>query len=311
MNPALVAAVGVRLGRPVPQGAHRIAAELRERYGAALAAVLFYGSNLRRGDDREGLLDLYALVDGYRAAYRRALPALGAWLLPPNVHYVETAHPDGGALRAKVAVVSLAAFARAMRPGRVESYFWGRFCQPSALVWARDPAATGAVQTAIAQAIETAVCAARAMTPAAGGIDELWAGLLDACYGAELRPERSGVGARLAMAEPDWYAAVTPLAAPAVPGLRLQGVARYAWEGAAPRAGPWAWTVRRAWGKARNLARLLKAAVTFAGGVDYILWKLERHTGAPVPRTALLHRFPLLGIWPVAWRAYRTRRPGA
>lgn len=319
MSPDLARALAERLDRPVPDGARRVAAALADRHGAALAAVLFYGSNLRRGDDREGLLDVYALVDDYRAAYRRVAPALAARALPPNVHYLELPHPQGGVLRAKVAVLSLAAFARGTRPGRLESYFWGRFCQPSALVWGRDDAARAAVVAAVGQALVAALGAARAVSAPQGTVAALWASVLDACYGAELRPERAGVGARLVGADAPWYAALTPLVAAQVRGLEVAGPgldASYRWGAGSAQLGPAraAWTARRVWGKTRNLARLVKAAFTFAGGVDYVLWKLERHTGAPVPRTALLARWPYLGIWPVAWRAYRrgrrVNRPG-
>lgn len=63
--------------------------------------------------------------------------------------------------------------------------------------------------------------------------------------------------------------------------------------------------VRRLLGKTLNVARLIKAAFTFAGGVDYLLWKVERHSGVRIEPTPFLRRHPLLGIWGVAWRLWR------
>jgi len=68
----------------VAPGVARIAEAVRVRLGGAVAAILFYGSCLRdRSDD--GVIDFYVIVDGYRAAYGRALPAMANALVPPNV----------------------------------------------------------------------------------------------------------------------------------------------------------------------------------------------------------------------------------
>ena len=60
---ALVDAIDRLIDSPAPPGAQALAQALRVRHGDTVAAVLFYGSNFRRGDDSEGLLDLYVVVD--------------------------------------------------------------------------------------------------------------------------------------------------------------------------------------------------------------------------------------------------------
>jgi len=50
--------------------------EILARHGEAARGVLFYGSCLRSGDDLDGLVDLYLLVDGYRAAYKSRIQAI-------------------------------------------------------------------------------------------------------------------------------------------------------------------------------------------------------------------------------------------
>jgi hypothetical protein len=52
--------------------------------------------------------------------------------------------------------------------------------------------------------------------------------------------------------------------------------------------------VRRRLGKPLNIARLLKAAFTFDGAMDYALWKVERHSGVRPEATAWQRRHPLL-----------------
>ena len=50
--------------------------EILARHGQAALGILFYGSCLRSGDDLDGLVDLYLLVDSYRNAYSGRVPAL-------------------------------------------------------------------------------------------------------------------------------------------------------------------------------------------------------------------------------------------
>ncbi len=60
--------------RPVPPAVQALADRIRATFGDAAAAILFYGSCLRSGDDRGGMVDLYVLVDSYRAAYPSRVP---------------------------------------------------------------------------------------------------------------------------------------------------------------------------------------------------------------------------------------------
>ena len=55
-------------------------------------------------------------------------------------------------------------------------------------------------------------------------------------------------------------------------------------------------SVRRlAWGKLINALRLMKAAFTYAGGLDYAVAKIARHSGVVVAVTDADRRRPLLG----------------
>ena len=51
---------------------------------------------------------------------------------------------------------------------------------------------------------------------------------------------------------------------------------------------------RRRHGKIISLVRLAKASFTFAGGVDYLAWKISRHSGAEIQVKAWHRRLPLL-----------------
>jgi hypothetical protein len=299
---ALVEAVDRLLDSQAPPGTEALALALRARHGETVAAVLFYGSNFRRGDDREGLLDLYVLVDDVRDTLG-ALSSFACRRLPPNVYYLELPLA-GRTVRCKYALLECGAFARRMKAW--QSYFWGRFGQASGLLYARDAAARAAVAQAIAQAVLTLLGRSRPLL--GDDFDEAswWRTALAACYATELRPERPGAVDRLVRELAGWRGALTPLAARCLPGVRA-GAHHYAQRlgRGARTAGRAAWAGRRALGKSLNVARLIKAAFTFAGGIDYLLWKVERHSGVRIEPTPFQRRHPLLGIWSVAWRLWR------
>ena len=65
------------------------------------------------------------------------------------------------------------------------------------------------------------------------------------------------------------------------------------------------WACVVALGKFLSAGRLIKGALTFEDALDYILWKIERHSGVRVEATDRQHRYPLLFAWPLVWRLYR------
>jgi hypothetical protein len=302
--------ISAELGRPIPAGAMALASAVRARHGKAVRAVLFYGSCLRRGEDREGVLDLYALVDGYRGAYESApLAAINA-VLPPNVFYVETRH-QGRKVRAKYAVLSLADLAYATSPATFEPYFWARFAQPCALAYSAGPEVTAEVAAALTDAVLTFVRAGLALAPATFDAQELWEAMLSETYRCEVRAERAGAGAELVRFAPERYAEVTRLALDAldVPATsRGEGVDKR-WTVATPererKRARVEWTLRRGVGKSLFLLRILRNALIFEGGVDYVIWKVERHSGTRVDPSWRESRFRLFALGAEVLRQYR------
>ncbi len=65
------------------------------------------------------------------------------------------------------------------------------------------------------------------------------------------------------------------------------------------------WQARRIQGKALSLLRLIKALFTFQGGVDYIIWKLERHSGRKIEVPQKVRKHPLIFGWGMLWQLYR------
>jgi len=284
--------------------------EILARHGQAAQGILFYGSCLRSGDDLDGLVDLYLLVDSYRNAYSGRVPALLNALLPPNVFYLERPF-EGQTVRTKYAVLSLSDFQKGTSRRWFHSYLWGRFAQPTAILYHRNEAVAGLMVEGLAQSVLTFTGRALPRAPAEFGARELWGRGLALSYGAELRTERPEKGGLLFDADPPYYAEVTRLAMDtgSFPVSALAGTDppryRARISAGARRVSRLAWGLRSWQGKLLSVLRLVKGLATFEGGIDYILWKIKRHSGVTVEVEPRLRRHPLLGVVVLAWRVYR------
>jgi len=308
MSAELDALLAAELDRPVPAPVAALAAELAARAGPATAAVLFYGSALR-DDALDGVLDFYVLTDRPIAWPGSRLTSLAGRLLPPNVGYLET--PIGGSLlRAKYAVMTLAQFRRAMTPKRIDTTLWARFSQPVVLVQARGDAETRAVRDAVAAAVVTAGRWAALLGPARGRATDFWRALFQRTYAIELRPERGTARAGdLVERDAGRYDALTPAAWRAGAtafAVEADGVLVPDLDAAERAAAERRWRLRKAMGRPLNVLRLVKAASTFDNAVDYVAWKIERHSGYRLEPTAFQRRHPLLAA-PALYLKLRAR----
>jgi hypothetical protein len=284
--------------------------QLRERHHGAVNSILLYGSCLRGGDIFDGLIDLYLVCDSYGTAYAGRGLALMNWLLPPNVFYTELIH-EGKTLRSKYALISTADFRRGCSTRWFESYIWGRFAQPVRIVYCRDLSIRDTVEQCLLQASRTFLQRALPCLPASGPVFDLWRGALALSYATELRTERSGRAAELAQVSLGHFEAVT---------RQLQGTLDFPFSvyeveqtlhyradvpGYQRALGRLGWLLRRVCGKLLSVLRLLKGLFTFEGGIDYVVWKLVRHSGQEVVVPDRVRRFPLLFMWGFFWRLYR------
>lgn len=298
--------LAAELDRETPPGAQALAEELARRGGEATVAVLYYGSALRAGS-LEGILDFYVLVDRVSAWPGSALAHLANRLLPPNVGYLEIAH-DQQVLRAKYAVMTPAQFAARVGEHSRDTTIWARFCQPAVCLWARSTADRAAVVQLVAAAVMRAAWWAAHLGPVAAPAGEFWRGLFARTYKAELRVEQSGRVHDIVGRDEARYAQLLPLAwsEAGIGHARREDDTLEPFITAAERrrtARQWA---RRARGGRRlNILRLLKAAFTFEGAMDYVVWKIERHRGVRVEVTPWQRRFPLLAAPFLYWKLRR------
>jgi len=313
---ALARQIEDELAQPVTGSLAGLVAAIRERTGPATAAILFYGSCLRKGTD-EGVLDFYVLVDGYRAANPGVRLALANSLLPPNVFYIESAC-GARTLRAKYAVVSLRDFERGAAGRWLRTGIWARFSQPVRAVFLRDDAARRAVVAACAESVIALLERTLPLLPGEGdriraGADELWQTAFRETYAAEMRPETPAAIRGLYLDQPARYAqaAQLALAALAARGRLRVLAAGDPFEIELPagerRARRRRARMRRPLAKLAYAAQLLKTAFTFGDWLPYALWKVERHSGARLVPSERQRRHPILFGLPLLVRALRER----
>jgi hypothetical protein len=290
------------VAQPVHPAALAIVDAIRPRHGA-IAAILFYGSCLRQPAEAsmppDGILDFYVVVDGYRGAYASRLLALANAILPPNVFHV-MAPWNGQSVRAKYAVISMAQFRRGLSPASLQTSLWARFAQPSRIVWVRDQAARRAIETALAEAVVTMVAAVAPLLDRDTDAEHLWLRAFRETYRAELRTEDAERARHLYESDRARYDTITPWALAAADMVGSATSAQRARRSAQIR-----WVGRRLLGKTLSVLRLIKAVFTFDGGVDYILWKIERHSGVRLPVSPWQRRHPVLASPVFLWRLYR------
>ena len=289
-----------------PDGLQPLIDKLQARFGEALLGVVLYGSCRRIDDTGEGLVDLMALVSSYSAAHGKSVSALFNQQLPPNVYYLEAESTSGGRIRCKFIVISQAQFGRRCRGG-LDGYFWARFTQPCRLAWSASEDVVDQMANDRANAAQLFARRAARLGNAELSAEQFWVRALKATYGSELRPEPPGAADKLVSHDLPFWQSISPAAFESIEFIEQQEKDRFSITPPASQRwiGALDWSARRIWSKYLNILRLLKAAGTFANGLDYLAWKVERHSGVRVEPTDRMRRHPRIAAWGLVWRLWR------
>ena len=279
---ALTELVREELATPVDPRVAAMAGAIAAGYPGSARAVLFYGSCLREKELDGLMLDFYLIVSDYGDAYPKRWMAAANRLIPPNVFPFQH-----GGLIAKYAVLSEADFHRLNGPETRNVSVWARFAQPSRLVWAVDDTAAGRAIAAVSRAAPTLLAAAGSIAGEAPL--DWWRRAFSFTYSVELRAERAGRAQSVVDADAGRYERFSAPAMAAIPA-------------GAPRGG---WARRRIEGKLLSIARLAKASLTYAGGIDYLAWKINRHAGTKIEIKPWQRRWPLVAALTLVPRLIR------
>jgi hypothetical protein len=268
--------VSSELGAPVDARVSAVAQAVAAEHGAASRAVLFYGSCLREKRLDGLMLDFYLIVSNYGQAYDRRWLAIANRLVPPNVFYFDK---DG--LAAKYAVLSEADFERECGPGARSTSVVARFAQPARLVWSANDRAREIVAGAVGRCAPALLAWSGPLAPRNADVVELWKRAFQLTFAAELRAERTDRSAHIVESDIERYRRFGQAALEEPVTIPARDMARW-------------WKRMQRKGKILSVARLAKAAATFAGGADYIAWKISRHSGTPIELKPWQRRWPLL-----------------
>ena len=264
------------LAEAVDPRVSEMAEAIAASHGKASRAVLFYGSCLRQQQLQGLMLDFYLIVTDYRAAYQKRWLAAANRLIPPNVFYFRH-----GELAAKYAVLSEADFARECGPNARSTSVVARFAQPSRLVWSANKTAAKKVVDAVSRAAPALLGWTVPMMPKGTPPLELWKRAFQLTFGAELRAERTDRSSAIVEADAERYERFGEAALAEVGAGNRRAMTRW-------------WKRKRRKGKLLSVVRLAKASTTFAGGADYIAWKINRHAGTAIELKPWQRRWPLV-----------------
>jgi hypothetical protein len=309
-SPTVLEIVSQPSARPIPVSIQAAGNFLAKKYGQAVQGILLYGSCLRAGTDQDGLVDCYVIVDQYASVYPSPwLALLNRWL-PPNVFYGEV-NLEGRIVRMKYAVLSLGDFERSVTSKWFHSYFWGRFAQPTAVMACPSQEMGQRIILGLGRAVLTFLGNVLPQLPQKFSAKDAWSIGLALSYSAELRAESKGRITTLWDSNQAYYeqVAYATFSAhfPKIKVIQQDDITMYEmessrWDHTKNRI---AWTVRKVQGKVLSILRLMKAAFTFQGGADYLIWKIERHSGVKIELTPAQRRHPIWAGLTIFWRLYR------
>ncbi len=268
---------------------------LQLRFSNSITSVLFYGSCMRTHQYDDAMLDFYVVVDGYQHAYRRWWVSTANKLLPPNVYYLQIEH-ERCIYRAKYAVVSKSDLLKKVSEKAFHPYFWARFTQPISYIFIRDQEEKQWITTVQYHSANTFIKKVTPMMQDNDNSENLWVRGLQLTYSAELRTETSQRAVSIYQANQQYFDRVSECLFATQSKLNGASVNKV--------TSRIFWTARKLVGKILSVLRLMKASMTFANGVDYLAWKIERHTGEKIEISPNLRKYPWIFSWPMLIRLY-------
>jgi len=307
-----------QLGNPAP--AARDAAEyIATVFGKTTRAVLHYGSRAQGRTSRpDSAFDFFVIVDRYGDAYRALAARLSrrrvglatvlAWFLPPNAVALRRITAEGER-ELKCLIISARHFARECSTRARDHFVSGRVAQRLVLAWSRDDDATTAVTANVREARERSFDWVRVFLPQRFDVPQFCRTLIGVSLAHEIRTERPDHANALFAAQRDELVA---LYGAVLMRLHQRGVLARDGETFVQTSPPGPVTRARVrayfrWSKLRTSLRLLKHPFLYDGWLEYLLQKIDRSTGERIELTERERRWPLIFLWPRAFRYVRTR----
>ena len=275
---------------------------ISSRHPDRVLGFLYYGSSLRQMNEGGKMLDFYVVVDSYRKTHKNPIRSALNAAIPPAVYYIELQHEDGTLSTCKYSIISIKGFERRCGPSALLSTVWGRFSQPSILLFPKDDGVKHRIMTARAAAVRHLASETRPLLGESSSALNFWARALRESYRTELRPEASESRSLeiVAKYEERYSALSKAIFGSADKEGQFDLTASNGSSGVKFR-----WFLRRLIGKPMTAIRVLNSAATFDGGLDYVLRKLHNHSGVTIDVTPSQRRHPVLWSPVLGWKLWR------
>jgi len=281
---------------------------------------LHYGSRAQgRPTGPDSAYDFVVIVSGYREAYAEARATLGerchprravllARVLPPNS--ISLRQPGlGRGAEAKCLVISRADFARECSPRARDHFVQARITQRVLLAWSGNETSASGILESIHVACEHALTWVPIFLPSRFDLTAFCRALIAVPFAHELRAEAHGHESVLYEAQRE-----TPEATfgPVLEGGVRDGRLQRDGDGYRLVIPPGRWQRYRVRfyfkrSQFRTSIRLLKHPFLYEDWLEYLLRKIERHTGQRIELTPRERRHPLVFLWPRTFRFLRSR----
>jgi uncharacterized membrane protein YcgQ (UPF0703/DUF1980 family) len=268
----------------------------------SVISIIFYGSCLRSQKYDDAMLDFYVIVDEYKNCYSSRLEAIVNSILPPNVYFLPT-HVGEKKYISKYAVISYQQLVSNVSEKSFHPYFWARFCQPISTLYLKNDQARKDIVNIQVLAVETFLLATRDNSYQSASYDNqsIWVRGFELTYAAELRAESKGRAKQIFENNKEFYSGITQtLQSDSSKSLFIESSKSH-------RLFLLSWRMRNILGRCLSIMRLFKASFTFKNGVDYIAWKIERHTGEKINVSPRLRKFPWIFAWPILFKLLSKR----
>ena len=264
-------------------------------------AFMYYGSSLRDLDDAEKMLDFYVVVDSYRKTHKNPLRAVLNRLIPPAVYYYEQTDENGILSTCKYSIISIAEFEKRCGAHALLSMVWGRFCQPSVMLFPKDDVVAERLMTSRETAVKHMAAQIAPLIEDPVTSTDFWAKGFYESYRTELRPESSeGRAAEIVARYGERYERLTTAlyGTPDKDGF-------YSLPNIKSGRTKTKWFLRRLLGKPMTAIRVINSAATFEGGLDYVLRKLKNHSGVTIDPSPFQRRHPVICSPVLGWKLWR------
>ena len=271
------------------------------RHSGRVQAFMYYGSSLRDLDDAEKMLDFYVVVDSYRKTHKNPIRAGLNRLIPPAVYYYEQEDENGILSTCKYSIISISEFEKRCGADALLSMVWGRFCQPSVMLFPKSELIAERLMASRETAVKYMASQIAPLIDTPVTSTQFWAKGFYESYRTELRPESSeGRAAEIVARYGERYARLTT-ALYGTPDKNGFFILPNLPKGPTKTK----WFLRRLVGKPMTAIRVINSAATFEGGLDYVLRKLKNHSGVTIEPTPFQRKHPVICSPVLGWKLWR------